>query len=1315
MSQIKLNVATPVTYVPIIIQDQTSPVKYIYQISDIHIHLYKRHNEYSEVFDNVIKYLSTEKAKHEPDNKSNRNSALLCIITGDVLHSKSDLSPECVALTYKFIKDISEVIPVVIIPGNHDLNMNNKNRLDSLTPIICDLPAYNPVHYLNATGVWQYGNLTLAHASIFDYIIPRLDQIQQVNQITPQLNSASNVNIILFHGRIDGVLLFNGTNVQGEENGLNKKVITLSDFKDYDMGLFGDIHKHQWLDDAKSRAYAGSLIQQHHGEDLEQHGLIKWDVATKTGTFIPIHNNYGYVTVNIADGINDYLIPDGTVLRPTCTLPKNLHVRVLYSGTTTQVQIAAFISQLKTFHNVLDFSSQSAATRVVSNRTITNNSDASNTTNTSSPNTSSTNSTNELNINNIDYQNRLIEEIIKEQYEDVPDEHIEIIKNLNKEANRVLVANNTEQDITAPRTGSTKYKLVKLEFDNLFSYGPGNSIDFTQFRGVVGIVAPNHTGKSAILDIILWTLFDKFPRKGSTKDIINNRKDSFRAYLELDVGVWRYGIEKSGKRLKDGAAPKTKCVFTRRNMVTGQIESLEKDNGKQTKQVIADVFGSYEDMINTNFSIQTNSTGFIDAENTARRKELERILRFDFLTELAKNANDGFRAKKSVFEHLQKNMPPELITKMVDNITKGEARIIELEAKKTGFITRVSELQNLINDLNRQINPEIEKQLERVISDYDLGNIDLSIGSNLDESLKKHVALLEKQRDDCGKKISTISGEIKECAAELHIPTSVLEGNTINNSHIKTELARIKSEFQAKRQTLKQELDTLSKAIQKHTGEKRALRNNQHAKKECEWFDSMITSTITTRDEYVSKLSDLSKYDTLISTLEEKNGGYRQKIEEKRIENEQLLKAESVPQNMIALLSNGDALPQLHTRLVDLTNKLIGKQYIPTATDFIELMSGYKMAGWLEGIDSMAKRADKTLEKIEKNTQRVIEYGDRIKKYELDIQAAKKELVQRPILEKQITDNNSYIDTLKHDKEVVAWNKGIDNKITELTAKKTALDKEYMSQDTLDTCEYLSGLLVKYSEHEVIRKDIRTKLANGQSIGPNLEDLMLKAEENNKWQEQIIANMRDMESVNKQLGQVNGELEVTKETIAGYRAQLEKMRADCNTKIEVEKMMNMYAVYRDVMKQIPFRLISKVKDVLERKVNDLLAMVTNFSVKFDITDSNIDIYLDRAAYEGRPILINNSSGFERFISSLAIRIALMEISQLPSPNFMAVDEGWSCFDNENINNIDVILDHLMIKFDYILTISHLQVIRQHCDIQVNLRRDDDGFSHVNYG
>ena len=222
-------------------------------------------------------------------------------------------------------------------------------------------------------------------------------------------------------------------------------------------------------------------------------------------------------------------------------------------------------------------------------------------------------------------------------------------------------------------------------------------------------------------------------------------------------------------------------------------------------------------------------------------------------------------------------------------------------------------------------------------------------------------------------------------------------------------------------------------------------------------------------------------------------------------------------------------------------------------------------------------------------------------------------------------------------------------------------------------------------------------------------------QKNNEIQVKIMTQLQMKNKLNIEIESNINKSSTLRDKISEMKGQLEKMKEDCVDKIEKEKMMNIYRVYRDCLKVIPMQLINKIKPVLERKVNDLLTTVTNFTLKFEITDSRIEIYLNRPEYEGKLILINNSSGFERFISSLAIRLALMEISQLPSPNMMAIDEGWSCFDNENINNMQVILDHLGQKFDFILTISHLQIIRQHCDIQIGLRKDEHGFSMVNYG
>ena len=126
-------------------EEYTTYITHIFHFSDIHIQLYKRHYEYQEVFINIITYLKEQKKLFNIAEINNKNIPIIALITGDILHSKSDLSPECIQLTYNFLKAVSSLMPLVIIPGNHDVNMNNKERLDALTPIIADLPKSNPI------------------------------------------------------------------------------------------------------------------------------------------------------------------------------------------------------------------------------------------------------------------------------------------------------------------------------------------------------------------------------------------------------------------------------------------------------------------------------------------------------------------------------------------------------------------------------------------------------------------------------------------------------------------------------------------------------------------------------------------------------------------------------------------------------------------------------------------------------------------------------------------------------------------------------------------------------------------------------------------------------------------------------------------------------------------------------------------------------------------------------------------------------------------------------------------------------------------
>jgi DNA repair exonuclease SbcCD ATPase subunit len=90
-----------------------------------------------------------------------------------------------------------------------------------------------------------------------------------------------------------------------------------------------------------------------------------------------------------------------------------------------------------------------------------------------------------------------------------------------------------------------------------------------------------------------------------------------------------------------------------------------------------------------------------------------------------------------------------------------------------------------------------------------------------------------------------------------------------------------------------------------------------------------------------------------------------------------------------------------------------------------------------------------------------------------------------------------------------------------------------------------------------------------------------------------------------------------------------------------------------------------------------------------------------------------ASGMEKFISTLAIRIALTNISNLPRPNFVAVDEGWGTMDSENLNSAYQLLQYLKSLYQFTLVISHIDTMRDFTDTLLEIK-SENGYSKINF-
>lgn len=259
-------------------------IKYAIHVSDIQVRKMARHEEFKKVFDNFFEILNTK------INEKNA-SDFIFVITGDVFHNKIDISNEQQTLIKDFIIKMSDITKVVIVAGNHDFLVNNKQRMDSLTPVIDSINREN-VYYLKESNLTTIENLVFVNYSIFED-----------NKKPENLEEFKNSNkdndytyVGLFHAPMIGAV--------AQNNSVFDKGEDVSVFSGCDLVMAGDIHKYQVVKYDVPVVYAGSMVQQTFGETLSHHGFVIWNIAKRTHNIVEVPNEYTMVKLEL-NGINN--------------------------------------------------------------------------------------------------------------------------------------------------------------------------------------------------------------------------------------------------------------------------------------------------------------------------------------------------------------------------------------------------------------------------------------------------------------------------------------------------------------------------------------------------------------------------------------------------------------------------------------------------------------------------------------------------------------------------------------------------------------------------------------------------------------------------------------------------------------------------------------------------------------------------------------------------------------------------------------------------------------------------------------------------
>ena len=95
----------------------------------------------------------------------------------------------------------------------------------------------------------------------------------------------------------------------------------------------------------------------------------------------------------------------------------------------------------------------------------------------------------------------------------------------------------------------------------------------------------------------------------------------------------------------------------------------------------------------------------------------------------------------------------------------------------------------------------------------------------------------------------------------------------------------------------------------------------------------------------------------------------------------------------------------------------------------------------------------------------------------------------------------------------------------------------------------------------------------------------------------------------------------------------------------------------------------------------------------------MDIYIN---YGDSKRVIECGSGMEKLISSMAIRVALINVSSLPKSDILIIDEGFGALDEMNIEACNRLLKSLKKWFKNILIISHVDAVKDTVDNMLDI-------------
>ena len=260
--------------------------------------------------------------------------------------------------------------------------------------------------------------------------------------------------------------------------------------------------------------------------------------------------------------------------------------------------------------------------------------------------------------------------------------------------------------------------------------------------------------------------------------------------------------------------------------------------------------------------------------------------------------------------------------------------------------------------------------------------------------------------------------------------------------------------------------------------------------------------------------------------------------------------------------------------------------------------------------------------------------------------------------------------------------------------------------------EYEKNKLIK-EKYELSIESCNLKIESLNDKIKRWEEIQDKIQENQKIDSLLIKADIRLDDLEIQRRTISNSITTSESSIKSLEEKIDLNKNKIETIKEEEKKDKIYKIYLEIYGKngISKMIMKTMMPLINSELQRLMEDSCYFKLEVRINDKNEVEFIMTDNETGIEKLMTSGSGFEKTISSLALRSVLTKISSLPKPNLVVLDEVFGKIANDNLEMVYEFFTKIKDYFEKIFVISHNSIVGTWGDHVVKIKKENN-FSKV---